>query len=85
MDDFGIKIPDFLLKDYSKEEMSELSRMILEYDKHFKGKDFFCTEGLIITEENEKDYIAAIKKCLDENRTFNDVWGMGELDEDDLI
>lgn len=84
MADFKIEIPEFLTKKHLGKKMSELSRMIREYDEHFKGRDCLCLEGLIITEGNKKDYIAAIKTCLKEDRTFNDVWGLGELDEGDL-
>lgn len=85
MSDKKIKIPEFLKRERSVEKMSEFSRMIWEYDEHFEGRDCLCLAGLSITEENKKDYIAAIKTCLEEDRTFNDVWGLGEIDLDDDI
>lgn len=77
-----VKIPEFLKKDYSGVEMSECSRLLLEYDTKFESKDHFCTEGLNMTED---ELVEVLKICLEENRTFNDVYGMGEIDEDDFI
>lgn len=78
-----VRIPEFLKKDYSGVEMSECSRLIWEYQKHFRGRDDdFCTEGLNMTED---ELVEVLKICLEENRTFNDVYGVGELDKDDFI
>lgn len=78
-----VKIPEFLKKDYSGAEMSEYSRILREYQKHFRGRDDdFCTEGLNLTEDER---VEVLKICLKEDRTFNDVYGMGEIDDDDYI
>ncbi len=77
-----VKIPAFLKKDYSGVEMSECSRLLLEYDTKFESKDHFCTEGLPMT---DTELVEVLKICLEENRTFNNVYGMGEIDDDDFI
>lgn len=77
-----VKIPEFLKKDYSGMKMSEVSRMIREYQKHFRGRNDFCTEGLPLTDD---ELVEVLKICLKEDRTFNDVYGMGEITEDDFI
>lgn len=77
-----VKIPEFLSQNYSGVEMPECSRLLLEYDTRFEDKDRFCTEGLSMTDE---ELVEVLKICLEENRTFNDVYGMGEIDEGDFI
>lgn len=77
-----VKIPEFLKKDYSGVQMSEYSRILREYQKHFRGRDDFCTEGLNMTEDER---VEVLKICLKEDRTFNEVYGMGEIDEGDFI
>ncbi|MCI9638291.1 MAG: hypothetical protein HFG77_18280 [Hungatella sp.] len=80
MGDPKVKIPDFLMEKNSEEDIPEVWRLLREYDERF-GADF-TTEGLPMGLEEMADIL---KICLKENRSFDDVWGAGELDEDDFI
>ncbi len=73
-------MPEFLKKDYSKIEVPEVCRLVEEYEEKFD--DEICTEGLIMDEE---ELIAALKICLKESKTFEEVTGIGDVDDDDDI
>lgn len=80
-----VKIPDFLMSKKSNEDIPEVWKLLREYDRKFEPKDHFCTEGLSMSSEFLEKLADILKICLEENRTFDDVWGTGEFSEDDLI
>lgn len=80
MEDLEVKIPEFLKRKSSKNDKPELYWLMKEYDERF-GADY-TTEGLPMTPEEMANIL---KISLKENRSFDDVWGAGELDEGDLI
>lgn len=73
-------IPDFLkLENHKRTELGDLIR---EYK--VKIGEPWATAG---TDYSDDDLKVIFRKCLDENRTFNDVIGFNpnELYEEDLI
>lgn len=80
MNNSEVKIPEFLKRKSSKKDKTELYLLMKEYDEKF-GADY-STEGLPM---NMEEIVDILKICLKENRTFDDVWGAGKLDENDFI
>ena len=77
-----VKIPEFLMRKHSKEDMPELYWLDKEYREKFG--ETYGTEGLIMTDEEWTD---VIKRCLEENKTVDELLGLGlsEMDDDDDI
>ncbi len=80
MDDTEVRMPEFLKRKYSKEDMPELYWLNKEYKERFD--ESYSTEGLIMTDD---EWAEVIKKCLKENKTVEELLGLGGLDEGDLI
>lgn len=74
------KIPGFLKGKHLEDDKPELYWLMKECDERF-GADF-TTEGLPMSFEEIADIL---RICLEENRSFDNVWGAGELDEGDFI
>ena len=72
------KIPEFLKKEYTGEkEKTELDILEEEYRKKFGDNDY--TTAFI---ESDEDQIRVLKKCLKENRRFDDVAGLSDMRRD---
>lgn len=80
MDEMEDRIPEFLKRKPLEKDIPQVWRLLREYDERFK--DYFTTEGLNMT---HNELAEVLRKCLKENRTFNDVYGMGEIDDGDYI
>ena len=70
-------IPEFLKKENFKENNDELIIMCEKYNNHFKRKI-----SLDYGNYTKEEWITILKKCIKRNKTFEELYGEVEYEED---